>query len=175
MIAVTVACHLLVQICGYGMWTVQKHACIFTRPVLQRLEENRQKSPSSTDDLLADDTNTFHGLRNPIAVEPVSKLGHALRKLRVFEWLKSWTLMMLDWPKSWAPMMIDWTKTDPARIALDPVPSPAPLAAAAGIRTTAPAPAASRAGALVFGLEFKLVLGAAVTGSAPRFAGFPGF
>ena len=96
----------------------------------------------STDDILADDTNTFHGLRNPIAVEPVSKLGHALRKLRVFEWLKSWTLMMLDWPKSWAPMVIDWTKswTDPARIALDPVPFPAPLAAAAGIRTTAPAP-----------------------------------
>ena len=38
-----------------------------------------------------------------------------------------------------------------------------------------PRPPASWAGALVFGLEFKLVLGAAVTGSAPRFAGFPGF
>jgi hypothetical protein len=45
-------------------------------------------SPSSTDDL-GDDTNTFRGLRNPVAVEPVSKLAQALWKLRVFDWLKS--------------------------------------------------------------------------------------
>jgi hypothetical protein len=129
-------------------------------------------SPSSTDDL-ADDTNTFRGLRNPVAVEPVSK-SQAPWKLRVFDWLKSWTLMMLDWPKSWAPMVIDWTKSwTPRRSRWIPchLLPPPPLLAFELLH----APAASRAGALVVGLEFKLVLGAAVTEARGRFAGFPGF
>ena len=73
--------HLLVQTCGYG--AAQKHARIFTRPVLQRLEENRHTEPLDVlrgtvhllpRTLLADDKDTFRGLRNPIALEPVSKL-----------------------------------------------------------------------------------------------------
>jgi hypothetical protein len=90
-------------------------------------------------------------------------LVQALWKLRVFDWLKSWTLMVIDWPNNWVPMVIDWTKSWTPRRSRA---TSCPLAAAAGIRTTAPAPAALWAGALVFSLVFKLVLGAEVTRSA---------
>ena len=45
------------------------------------------------------------------ALEPVSKLMQALWRLRVLDWLKSWTPMVIDWPRSWAPMVLDWPKS----------------------------------------------------------------
>ena len=98
----------MVQICGYGMWTVQKHACTFTPPtVFQRLEETRhQQTPRSlvglvhllTDDLLADDKNTSRGLRNPTGLWSQSPNW---RRLHVLDLPKSWAPMVIDWPLSW--------------------------------------------------------------------------
>jgi hypothetical protein len=31
--------------------------------------------------------------------------------LRVRDWLKSWTPMVIVWPRSWAPMVVDWPKS----------------------------------------------------------------
>jgi hypothetical protein len=64
----TVACHMLMQICGYG--AVKKHACTFKRPVIQRLGENRRKETPQR--LVghgpSDDNDTCRGLRNPIGL-----------------------------------------------------------------------------------------------------------
>ena len=57
-----------VQMYGYGV--VQKHACTFPRPVLQRLKENRHKEAPGR--LVgrgpSDDKDAFRGLRNPIGL-----------------------------------------------------------------------------------------------------------
>ena len=48
LIAVTVACKQMAQICGYRMWTAQNHALHIHTRMLQRLEENRHLPGSST-------------------------------------------------------------------------------------------------------------------------------
>jgi hypothetical protein len=73
--------------------------------------------------------------------------------LRVLDWPKSWTAMVIDWdeeldgigwPKSWAPRR-------PRAISCPP-------AAAAGILITAPAPTAWWAGALVLVLKDRVAV-----------------
>ena len=77
MIAVTVACHPLVQICGYG--AVQKHACTFTGSVKQRREDHRHKRnsrrPVGQVHLMT--TAPFADYETRWALEPVSKLVQA--------------------------------------------------------------------------------------------------
>jgi hypothetical protein len=64
---------------------------------------------------------------------------------------------------------------DPAPIALDPVPPPAPLSAAAGIRTTASAPAACGLALLYSDWNSNSSLDPRSPEARARFAGFPGF
>ena len=108
--------------------------------MLQRLEERRHKETPRR--LVghgpSDDKNTFRGLRNPNgewALALVSKLVQALWRLRVLDWLKSWTPMVIDWLKSWAP--IDWPKSWTTRRCVGSRATSCLPAAAAGIQTTA--------------------------------------
>jgi hypothetical protein len=73
---------------------VQSTLALFTRPVLQRLEENRRKEPLDTlwgivhlptDDLLADDTNTFRGLRNRLLLSQCPSWCSSMGRLRVLD------------------------------------------------------------------------------------------
>ena len=64
---------------------------------------------------------------------------------------------------------------DLAPIALDPVPPPAPLSAAAGIRTTASAPAACGLALLYSDWNSNSSLDPRSPEARARFAGFPGF
>jgi hypothetical protein len=118
--AVTVACHICW--CKYAGTEQHKSTLAYSRArcfsvwkktdIQSPLDVLRGTVHLLPRTLLADDKDTFCGLRNPIALEPVSKLVQAPWRLRMFDWLKSWALMATDWPKSWAPMVIDcWTKS----------------------------------------------------------------
>jgi hypothetical protein len=62
----------------------------------------------------------------------VSKLVQAPWRLRVLDWLKSWTPMVIDWTKSWAPTVIDWPKSwTPPLLAFKLLPRPRRLVAGA--------------------------------------------